>query len=117
MGTSGRKRLKCSPVTLLQNGTAYDTQTLSSTNGWQYTWDKLPKYDKNSTEISWTVREFSVPGYVSSIRQNGYTFVLTNTPDEPKPPQTGVLWWPVPVLACGGLASMFVGTLSRRKEI
>ena len=110
------KRPKSVQVTLLQNGTAYDTQTLSETNGWQYTWDKLPKYDKNGKEISWTIREVSVSGYVSSVRQNSYTFVLTNTPNEPKLPQTGVLWWPVPVLACGGLAFLIVGTLSRKKK-
>ncbi len=109
------KRPKSVQVTLLQNGTAYDTQTLNSTNGWQYTWSKLPKHDKNGKEISWTICEVSVSGYVSSIRQNGYTFVLTNTPNEPKLPQTGVLWWPVPVLACGGLAFLIVGALSRRK--
>ncbi len=110
------KRPKSVQVTLLQNGTAYDTQTLSTTNGWQYTWSKLPRYDENGKEISWTIREVSVSGYVSSVRQNDYTFVLTNTPDEPKLPQTGVLWWPVPVLACGGLAFLIVGTLSRKKK-
>ena len=110
------KRPKSVQVTLLQNGTAYSTQTLSETNGWQYTWDKLPKYDKNGREISWTIREVSVSGYVSSVRQNGYTFVLTNTLDKQKLPQTGVLWWPVPVLACGGLAFLIVGTLSRKKK-
>ena len=110
------KRPKSVQVTLLQNGTAYDTQTLSETNGWQYTWDKLPKYDKNGREISWTIREVSVSGYVSSVRQNGYTFVLTNTLNKQKLPQTGVLWWPVPVLACGGLTFLIVGTLSRKKK-
>ncbi len=103
-------------VTLLQNGTAYDTQTLSETNSWQYTWDKLPKWDQNGREYTWTIQEASVPGYVSSVEQNGDTFVLTNTPNEPKLPQTGVLWWPVPVLACGGLAFLIMGMVSRRKK-
>ena len=109
------KRPESVQVTLLQNGTAYDTQTLSDTNGWMYTWDKLPKYDKDGKEISWTIREFSVYGYVSSVRQNGYTFVLTNTLDKQKLPQTGMLWWPVPVLACGGLAFLIVGASGKKK--
>ena len=110
------RRPKSIQVTLFQNGTAYSTQTLSVTNGWQYTWDNLPKYDDNGKEISWTIREESVSGYVSDVRLNGYTFILTNTPDKPKLPQTGVLWWPVPVLACGGLTFLIVGTLSRKKK-
>ena len=110
------KRPRSVQVTLLQNGTTYDTQTLSETNGWQYTWDGLPRSDKNGKEISWTIREAAVSGYASSVRQNGGTFVLTNTPEKQKLPQTGVLWWPVPVLVCGGLGFLIVGTLSRRKE-
>ena len=110
------KRPKSVQVTLLQNGTAYDTQTLSETNSWQYTWDKLPKWDQNGREYTWTIQEASVSGYVSSVKQNGDTFVLTNTLDKQKLPQTGVLWWPVPVLACGGLAFLIAGTLSRRKK-
>ena len=109
------KRPASVQVTLLQNGTAYDTQTLSDTNGWMYTWDKLPKYDKDGKEISWTIREFSVYGYISTVRQNGYTFVLTNTLDKQKLPQTGMLWWPVPVLACGGLAFLIVGVSGKKK--
>ena len=32
-----------------------------------------------------------------------------------KLPQTGQLWWPVPVLACGGLGCIVVGLLRRRR--
>ena len=110
------RRPKSVQVTLLQNGTAYDAQVLSESNGWQYTWDKLPKYDKNGIEINWTIREDAVSGYVSSTRQNGFTFVLTNTLDKQKLPQTGVLWWPVPILAVAGLAFLIAGTLSRKKK-
>lgn len=110
------RRPKSVKVTLLQNGTAYDAQVLSESNGWQYTWDKLPKYDKNGIEINWTIREDAVSGYVSSTRQNGFTFVLANSLDKQKLPQTGVLWWPVPILAVAGLAFLIAGTLSRKKK-
>ena len=75
-------RPKSVQVTLLQNGTAYETKMLSEANGWQYTWENLPRYDKSGREITWTIRESAVSGYVSSTRQNGFTFVLTNTPDK-----------------------------------
>ena len=52
-------------MTLLQNGTAYETKMLSEANGWQYTWENLPRYDKSGREITWTIRESAVSGYVS----------------------------------------------------
>ncbi len=37
--------------------------------------------------------------------------------EPPKLPQTGQLWWPVPVLACGGLMLLALGTAwNRRRE-
>ncbi len=109
-------RPKSVQVTLLQNGVAYDTVTLNEANGWLYTWEKLPKYGVDGKEYNWSIQETAVSGYVSSVKQNGYTFVLTNTLDKQKLPQTGVLWWPVPVLACGGLTFLIMGMVSRRKK-
>ena len=103
-------------VTLLQNDVAFETRTLSEANGWQYTWDKLPKVDQSGKEISWTIREAAVSGYRSAVRLNGDTFVLTNTLSRQKLPQTGVLWWPVPILAVTGLAFLIVGTASRKNR-
>ena len=46
----------------------------------------------------------------------------TSPPTKPTPssgggklPQTGQLWWPVPVLACGGLGCIVVGLFRRRR--
>lgn len=111
-----KRRPKSIKVTLRKNGTIHDTQTLDEENGWMYTWKDLPKYDQDGKEIEWTIREVSVLGYVSSIRQNGETTVITNTLDKQKLPQTGVLWWPVPVLAAAGLAFLIVGVLSGKKK-
>ncbi len=109
-------RPKSVQVTLLQNGTAYDTVTLSEENDWLYTWENLPECDADGKEYSWTIQEAFVPDYVADVEQNGYTFVLTNTLDRPKLPQTGVLWWPVPLLAVGGITFLIVGALSGKKK-
>ena len=109
-------RPKSVQITLLQNGTTYETKTLSEANGWQYTWENLPRYDKGGKEITWTIRETTVSGYVSSIRQNGFTFVLTNTLNKQKLPQTGILWWPVPILVVAGFTFLITGTFSRKKK-
>lgn len=37
------------------------------------------------------------------------------SPDQPGLPQTGVLWWPVPVLAAAGLLLIVVGCVRRRE--
>ena len=83
--------------------------------------------------------ESAVPGYTVAITEEGVTFRVENTyrpeepdnpdiPDEPPPlgpgdqpneptlPQTGALWWPVPLLAAAGLLLLTVGLLLRRRE-
>ncbi len=71
----------------------------------------LPDHDGDDT---WTYDATAIPKY---------TFVK-HTPTPPTPPtphtppelpQTGQLWWPVPVLACGGLLSLLIGIIVRRR--
>ena len=98
----------------------YDTVRLNAKNSWRYTWSKLPKYDANGRRITWTVTETAVGGYTVSIRQEGVTFVVTNsrtpstpaqpsTPSGPSLPQTGTVWWPVGLLAVCGAALVLAG--------
>ena len=110
------KRPDSVTVLLLRDGEVYDTQLLSAATGWQYTWTSLPRVDANGHEISWTLREEPVSGYTPSTAQNGNIIVLTNSYDKPRLPQTGQLWWPVPLLAALGLAFIIVGVSTRRKE-
>ena len=124
-------------VQLLRNGTLYDTVTLDAEHGWQHTWNKL------DSGAYWQVTEGPVPeGCTVSISRSGYTFTVTNTqggipggpdtpdiPGEPDPPdnpdgpgepegpslpQTGQLWWPVPVMGAAGLLLAVAGGLRRR---
>jgi len=111
-------------VELYNDSVLTDTVTLSKANNWQHTWTKL------DSKANWFVREKEVSeGYTVSIEQQGNRFVLTNTlpdmpddpddpgdPDDPKLPQTGVLWWPVPVLLAAGLFFILLGALRRRGE-
>lgn len=129
-------------VQLLRDGQPHKKVMLHEGNNWRYTWyDLHPGYD-------WMVVEENVPGYTVNIRQEGITFVITNTytpetPTEPSDdgisseyndeegrlgvlgdwnedffmqtlPQTGQLWWPVPVLVCLGLVCMMIGAVCRR---
>ena len=135
------KRPESITVQLLKDGAVYDTVTLSAENNWAHTWTGLPQ-SENGRPIDWQVAESAVPGYTVAITEEGVTFRVENTyqpeepdnpdnpdiPDEPPPlgpgdqpgeptlPQTGALWWPVPLLAAAGLLLLTAGLLLRRRE-
>lgn len=122
-------------VTLMQGDKAYDTVVLSADNSWKHTWTGLdPSY-------AYTVAETPVEGYTTLAERNGYEFAVINkfsdtidpepsgddefpgdddstgpTPsgDEDALPQTGQLWWPVPLLLAAGLALICAGLARRR---
>lgn len=98
-------------VRLLRDGQDCDTVVLSGSNNWSYTWSDLEEGH------DWTVKEKYVPeGYRSVVTQNGGGFTITNVyappaPVAPKLPQTGQLWWPIPVLVGVGLMCWLIGFL------
>lgn len=105
-------------VQLLENGETVDTVVLSQENNWEYTWNNLD----GSSE--WQVVEADVPdSYTVTVAQEGNLYIITNSlqpelTEEPpdKLPQTGMLWWPVPLLLCVGLLLVVVGVIVRRKR-
>lgn len=115
-------------IQLLKDGTVYDTVRLSADDNWRHTWKELPEYNEDGSRIVWSVVEKETENYTVLISREGITFTVTNTwPDKDntkgsdggtgskKLPQTGVLWWPVPVLTCVGLVFLIVGRLNRKK--
>ena len=108
-------------VQLLQNGEVFDEVSLNEENNWQYTWAVLDGTAK------WMIVEKKVENYTVEITQEGKVFVVTNTyvPEKPttpsKPdtslPQTGQLWWPVPVLLAVGLLFVVIGLIRRRDDL
>jgi hypothetical protein len=99
-------------VVLLRDGAPYDTYTLTATNYWRHTWSNL------SDRYTWTVIEKNVPNnYTVTYSSNHTTLTITNTSvDVPKTPsssptlpQTGMLWWPVPVMAVAGVLLFSIG--------
>ena len=120
-------------IQLLKEGKEYKTITLNKENDWRHTWTDL------EASSEWTVVEKTeIEGYTVDMEQDENTFVFTNTyeesedtpGDEPgdkpgastgkKPsgrlPQTGMLWWPVPVLAGAGMLFFTVGWIKRQKS-
>lgn len=117
-----QERPKEITVQLLRDGMVHDTVTLNANNNWRHTWTSL------DSSYSWHVVEQQVPkDYTVSVSKEGVTTVITNTfrptqpppPDKEKPPklpQTGMLWWPVPVLAVVGLVVFVIGWSKRREK-
>ncbi|MGN0268745.1 MAG: Cna B-type domain-containing protein [Lachnospiraceae bacterium] len=123
------KRPEAITVELYMDGVLYDTVSLDKANNWSYEWESLPAGHK------WTAMEKDIPACytVTSVREDRY-LVITNcyqpeepsvpvTPDKPdKPgggsllPQTGQLWWPVPILALAGIVFFTVGWIRRKTQ-
>lgn len=101
-------------ITLICDAETYDTVTLPYNGAWSYTWENL------EANHQWTVTEEKAEGYLPGvIQREGNTFLVTNTCDKPTPPdpdipQTGQLWWPVPVLIAAGMLFVVIGLFHRR---
>ena len=115
-----KSRPKSIEVCLLRSdGIVVDKVKLNSDNQWSYTWDSL------STLYTYRVMETSVPsGYKESCTREKDTIVLTNTGNftdkvEKKDevlPNSGQLWWPVPVLLFVGLVLFGLGRHLKNEE-
>lgn len=104
-------------VQLLQDGVVYDTVTLTADNNWCYRWEDLP------AEHTYTATEVAVPEpYTMTVERDRTVIYITNTYDGPPPPpppdlpQTGQLWWPVPILLALGVCSLMLGTCRGRQR-
>lgn len=105
-------------VQLMRGEEVFDTVALSALNGWAYRWNDL------DSRYQWSVREPDVPvGYSAKVTQAGDRFIITNTlsgTESSKPddtlPQTGLTWWPVPVLAAAGMGLFLTGWLKQRRD-
>ena len=115
-----KSRPKSIEVCLLRSdGIVVDKVILNSDNQWSTTWDNL------STSYTYSVMETSVPsGYKESCTREKDTIVLTNTGnfmDKVKKkdevlPNSGQLWWPVPVLLFVGLVLFGLGRHLKNEE-
>lgn len=107
-----------------------DTQEITPDMQWQYRWEPMPVWDSLGKaasgtgsdvtvegEHSWYVVERGADNYEKSYALGGSRrIVITNTIRKPSPPatedrlpQTGALWWPIPVLVLAGLCLIYLG--------
>ena len=103
-------------IQLLQDGELFDTVVLNKDNSWTYLWEGL------NNAYSWSVVEKDVPdGYTVTTTLEQQTFIVTNTAekieisgDDNMIPQTGQLWWPIPILTMIGMVFFLLGWVRRK---
>lgn len=127
-------------VQLLRDGEVYSTAELNAQNNWQYSWDGLEAY-RRWTIVETVPKDYTVSVTqegITFVVTNTYQEEPEdpndppsdpNTPKDPKGPdqptnpdspdttklpQTGQLWWPVPVLTAAGLLLIVIGLLRAR---
>lgn len=107
-------------VELYCDGKYYDSIVLNAENGWRYTWTNLP-YNHD-----WNILEKDIPNnYTVTYQKKDDSIIIENTyvkqknpdnPDKDKIPQTGQLWWPVPILTALGLLCLGLGVYKKHEE-
>lgn len=94
-------------IELLREEEVIDTVILNSKNNWTYTWKQIEMSDEYS------VREVSVSGYTATYREEGNTFIVTNTRSLV---QTGRSIYVAPILAIFGLFFIVVGVMLEKRK-
>ena len=57
-------------VYLVVDGVRIREEILNEANGWQFTWENMPKYYEDGvTEVQYTVQEGTVPGYIGRVER------------------------------------------------
>lgn len=109
------QRPKSIKVDLYCDGAVAGTVELNARNNWTHTFTGL------ETMHTWTVREQTVPsGYRVTYEEKDGAQLILNTyvqqvPGQQVIPQTGLLWWPVPLMAVLGATLLVIGVALRRK--
>lgn len=128
-------------VQLLRNGSVYDTVTLNEANNWRHSWTGLSasadwQVTESNVPENYTVL-VSQEGTTFMVTNTATTDIEdpdtplgpgeedpgelpeVDMPEEEVPlgnlPQTGILWWPVQVLAIAGILLFFAGWMEIRR--
>lgn len=126
-------------VELLRDGEMYETIVLNEANRWTYRWESLEGgHDwsvaedtpesyvvsitqegttfivTNKHRDSETPSEPSTPVTTTKPSDSETTTGQSTPPTEERVPQTGQLWWPVPMLVCLGVLLIVVGLIRRK---
>jgi hypothetical protein len=111
-------------VNIWKNDVIHEVVNLTQDNNWQYSWE-----DANPTDI-WAVSAAFPEEYTVTYDREANVFIVRsikkeNPPEDPTDPtdpsgpnlpQTGQLWWPVPVLTIAGMVLILLGWVRRKEQ-
>lgn len=99
-------RPKSVEILLYRDGKKVESVLLNEACGWSHTFTNLP------VDGNYSIEEKPVTYYVSQVSgdsENG--FIVTNTYNGDKLPQTGQLWWPITILCVAGTLFVLLGII------
>lgn len=105
---AAKKRPEKVTVQLLDGKKVVSSAELSKQNGWAHTFADV------SEKGDYSVKEKAVKNYTAKYSgdiSNG--FIVTNSYNDEKLPQTGQLWWPIAVVFVAGVAFLMLGIISK----
>ena len=108
-GNAAGKRPEQVTVRLIKDELEIASVSLSESNGWSHLFENLPE------DGVYRVEEQAVDHYTpqySGDEING--FIITNTYQPDRLPQTGQYWWPIAILTIAGAAMILLGVLELR---
>lgn len=99
---------------LLKDDEVYEEVVLNEDNDWEYVFKNL------DNKCNYKIVEQQIDDYTVSVNKEGEIYTITNTyvkpPEVSGLPETGQLWWPVPLLIIVGGCFVFIGFKLDKKE-
>lgn len=103
---AAKKRPESVTIELLDGEKVISSAVLNEQNGWAHTFANVSK------DGNYSVKEKKVENYTA--KYNGDVlggFIVTNSYNGEKLPQTGQLWWPIVIISVAGIAFVLLGII------
>ena len=103
---AAKKRPDSVNIQLLNGSEIVSTAKLSESNGWSHTFTGVSK------DGNYSVKEKKVENYTAQYNGDALGgFIVTNSYNGEKLPQTGQLWWPIVIISVAGIAFVLLGII------
>lgn len=93
-----------------------DPAVLSSSNNWTYTWKDLDgRYAYTAIEVNTSESYTASKETKGNVDQITNTYKNTSSPSKQEElPFTGIVWWPIPLIAIAGLGFYLIGCKQKK---
>lgn len=103
---AAKKRPESVTIELLDGEKAISSAVLNEQNGWAHTFTDVSK------DGIYSIKEKKVDNYTAEYNGDALGgFIVTNSFNGEKLPQTGQLWWPIVIISVAGIAFVLLGII------